>query len=342
MRGPYILLCFASSAIALAGPGYQAVNISAGVKINGEEITSFTKQGWLSLRGAGTDSSTLIGGQWVNGPKYGLSQTNYLNSRGEHLRDATFAPKFSPGLGEPYTLIPSFEFLNGHNFVGLSDTGQVYGSMYFIDPPYRNYAISWNSKTGKFFEYGVPNIRRGSAVVFMDGSDRAYVTNDYELPYSSNATVNVFEKGVLREVVPQAQFMAANDAGTFVTWNNWSQSDFTIHRASGKKNYKMNFYTYSITDDETLVGALVLPGNVVKYGIFKDEKFMDYRDIAPGLPLDLEIRDLKARGDGQIAIVGWRKSASATQVYILKPVPEPATLLTLGLGAWLVARRRRA
>jgi hypothetical protein len=75
--------------------------------------------------------------------------------------------------------------------------------------------------------------------------------------------------------------------------------------------------------------------------VWIDSRRYPLEDLIVDLPAGIQLRDVRAINDlGYIAATGWDADRNLVS-YLLKPIPEPSSLLLFGLSGVLVCRRQR-
>jgi len=258
------------------------------------------------------------------------------NSAGEMVTNVWFRRS----LNSPEERIPLWNGRGGL-IQGITENGDVYGGYGTSDPIYGYTAIPfiYNIRTGQLtiVERPVEHTEPNGSIAKMDDHGR-YVIAGWGI-WKGDATRGtlVDPRGNSRLLLGGFEPLRMNGIGGAIA----------VTTVKGRYAFAGSVRELPLLQADSISDDLIIPFWDFGYGedlslhqiVGNDYVKYMIHDVTPGLPSDMRVNHGITRPDGTIAAFGERNG----QYYILQftPVPEPASLIAVGIGCLALRRRAR-
>ena len=304
------------------------------------DVVSYCGDGAIVLKGS-SGHTMFHEGQWTNLTQHFGSGGQYRrNSKGQFLSGTEFSISgYAPRLSAPLEAVRPYGFYQHSNMRGISESGHLFGSLSGAFGSLTKDPHSYDPATKKWTRYAVGG--KDPSVVFMDDQNRAVV--DVNGGEAGLPLTYIFQGSNVLEIIEEFRPTGMNRAGTLVGWNGGVPYQVLRIHKNGASQFvnKVVGDAFQIPDNEKIVMGLIdLPTVTREWSVYINGKVTPLRSAVAGWE-DLEvIRNPYLRGDGKIAVVAKTRSDDQAYLYELTPVPEPGSLVALGIGCLALRRRR--
>lgn len=241
--------------------------------------------------------------------------------------------------------------------MNINDSGVVAGSSYWGSQG-GSHAFTWTAQGG-FVDYGSFNSTDRNYYAGFNGINNSgfLVGTGYRLFSPYHAIWATAGQGSITDLAVSGQFShsmanAVNDAGVAVGYSNNGSGDehAAIFTAPGQFTNidTLGFggsRAFDINESGWIVGDAFgdVEGNFVHRAfLYRNGEMVDLTTLIPSDGIQGWSELVVANGiNEQGQIVGWGTFNGAQTAFVMTPVPEPATMAVLGLGAIALIRRRR-
>lgn len=287
--------------------------------------------------------SFFQGGSFTNlYGKFGISGSYRRNNAGQFLAtswpNSYYIRDFSSA---PERIIPlkGFSHVNLH---GISDTGKLFGDLSgrFGDDDLTQYPHSYDPVTKAYKSHYGAHTGESPSVIAMDDQERVLV-DPYNPVTHRFFTPSYFCQGsTIFHTFSNFAPYGMNRFGTVVGAQVSPDSSLVVYKNGVRSVFpEVDGSGFQMSDDETILGHIRIGSTGRHWSIFKNGKVTPLRLAVAGWENMTNMRMPMMRADGKIAVATSGPNGELAALYELTPVPEPASLVALGIGCLALLRR---